>query len=425
MEPHRDDTDLIAALTSLRPTPRPGFTAELDARAAAGFPTNMQGERSASKGISGRLGSGRLGTWLRGERPRLSSARVLAPIGACALLAIVVATAVVSINDGDRSSSPEDLALNGRGQTPPTGGASQANNGAGGSSRGNHGSGVQFESPPLPVVPSKEAAAAGTGLPSQSASSASAEALAGPVYEQRLHKPGKSGPYAAQTGRRDIERAAQIVLATEADEVRAAAGEVFATVHSYNGIVLESAVNDNGPDAEANFELLIPSAKVSDALADFSEIAEVRSREEATADITAPTVSLEERMRDGQARIESLLGQLADADTDGERVAAETELRGERARLAVLRSRLSSLERRASFSKVSLRIESGPAGGADSDDGKWGISDALRDAGEILATAGAVAVVGLAFIVPFALIFVLVWLARRAWIRRSRDRALD
>ncbi|HEX5592790.1 MAG TPA: hypothetical protein VFX35_05525 [Solirubrobacterales bacterium] len=37
MEPLRDD-QLIADLQALRPTPRPQFTAELDERAAAGFP---------------------------------------------------------------------------------------------------------------------------------------------------------------------------------------------------------------------------------------------------------------------------------------------------------------------------------------------------------------------------------------------------
>lgn len=37
MEPLRDDL-LIADLQALRPTPRPQFAAELDERAAAGFP---------------------------------------------------------------------------------------------------------------------------------------------------------------------------------------------------------------------------------------------------------------------------------------------------------------------------------------------------------------------------------------------------
>jgi hypothetical protein len=37
MEPTRDN-QLIADLQALRPTPRPRFAAELDERAAAGFP---------------------------------------------------------------------------------------------------------------------------------------------------------------------------------------------------------------------------------------------------------------------------------------------------------------------------------------------------------------------------------------------------
>ena len=38
MKPFRDETELGAALRELRPAPRAEFAAELDTRAAAGFP---------------------------------------------------------------------------------------------------------------------------------------------------------------------------------------------------------------------------------------------------------------------------------------------------------------------------------------------------------------------------------------------------
>ena len=41
MKPFRDDTELAAALREMRPTPQPEFAAELDARAAAGFPPRL------------------------------------------------------------------------------------------------------------------------------------------------------------------------------------------------------------------------------------------------------------------------------------------------------------------------------------------------------------------------------------------------
>ena len=53
MSSYRDDTDLAAALRALRPTPRPEFAAELDARVAAGFP------RRSARPLGGRLAAAR------------------------------------------------------------------------------------------------------------------------------------------------------------------------------------------------------------------------------------------------------------------------------------------------------------------------------------------------------------------------------
>ena len=159
------------------------------------------------------------------------------------------------------------------------------------------------------------------------------------------------------------------MLGTEPAEVRAASAKVFDAVHAVDGIVLSSSIRDGAEgSAGAEFELLIPSGKLGDALADFSRIGEVRSRDEATQDITAPTVSVGERLQDSNARVQSLLDELAAADTDAERAAVEAELRAERSRAAALRSRLSELERRANLSRVSLRIETGEASSSGTDE---------------------------------------------------------
>jgi hypothetical protein len=267
-----------------------------------------------------------------------------------------------------------------------------------------------FEDAP-PSVPSHKAA---TG---EAASAAAAAGTSRP----------ETGPYASQADQRDVERSAQMVIGTEPDDVRRAAGKVFEAVHAYDGIVLESSIEDGGEGkAGASFELLIPSAKVGDALASFSSIAEVRSRQEETADITAKTIEVDERLRDSRARIEGLLNQLADADTDAERVVAEAELREERYRAAALRANLADLRRRANLSQVSLKIESGEEGAAPSDEGgSWGIGEALGDAGHILEVAAAVALIALAILAPFALLALLVWLTRRSGLRHARERALS
>ncbi len=365
MEPFRDD-QFVATLESLRPKPSPEFTAELDGRAAAGFP---RPERAGTE-----TGWERLVAWLRQAQP----GKLMLAGGGVALAMVAVAAVFIAGTGSDAGSD----------QRFASGAEQQESNLLGSLNK--------FDSPKSTEV-------------APQASSAEAGGSAG------------SGPYASQAHHRDVEYAAEMVLGTKPEEVGDAAGKVFDTVHQYKGIVLGSSVSGgNEGDAGAEFELLIPSAKLGDALAGFSGIAEVRSRHESSDDITAPTVTTSELLQDSHARIDGLLNELADTETETEREAVEAQLRGERRHAAGLRSRLTNLQRRASFSHVSLRIESGaastsPGGGA------WSFGDAIGDAGHILAVAAAVAVVGLAILAPIAL---LAWLANRAWVRQRRDRAL-
>jgi hypothetical protein len=367
METRREDTDLAAELRALRPTPRPAFVAALDARAATGFPA------SPRRGRGGRA-------W---KLPRIVPARRLPALaGAGAVAAIAVATAVVASSE---SGTPV--------ATPPRLGHLETNGAR-------------------PSSPESATAAPAKGAPS----AASGGVLAAPGS---VPAPIEAGAYPSH---RDVERSAQIVLATGASEVRDAAAKVFEAVQAYHGIVMRSSIQDGrGAEAGASFDLLIPSDRLGEAMAAFSAIAEVRSRSESTADVTAPISGLAERLRDAQARVESLLAQLAGAETEAERRAVEAELRVARHRVAALRARLASMQRRTHLSAVSLRIE---AGGDASRGAGWGIGRALRDAGHILSVAAGVTVIGLALLLPLVLIWLLALLGRRAWIRRSRERTL-
>ncbi|HYC80439.1 MAG TPA: DUF4349 domain-containing protein, partial [Solirubrobacterales bacterium] len=159
----------------------------------------------------------------------------------------------------------------------------------------------------------------------------------------------------------------------------------------------------------------------------FARIGEVLNRHEATTDITAPTVGTNERLQDSEARIEGLLAQLAEATTESEREVVEAELASERRHAANLKAKLSNLDRRASLSRVSVRIEGsrGTVTQGDSDeDESWGVGTALDDAGHLLSVAAGVTIVALAVLAPLLLLLVLAWLAGRAWTRRARERAL-
>ncbi len=389
MEPFRDDADLVAELRNLRPAPRPAFAAGLDERAAAGFPREA---------LLGGPPLSRLASRLRALPPR----RLLLPAGATALAALAVATALVATGEPGTGGPTTRLSLNSSNTRSGRAGAGEGNASFNRLSRGT----------------------SGTASAKSSSHDGSAQySAAAPLIPMSRTVHSSTGPYAAGAQHREVERAAQIVLGTTPAEVHEVASQVLQTVHTYQGIVLRSSIHDVG-EADSTFDLLIPSSKLSDALAGFSEAGEVLSRSESTADVTARSIGLGEQLQDAEASVKGLLGQLAAAESDSEREVVEAELHSARERAAGLRFRLSSLQRRVHFSRVSLRIDSKPGAATGGDANHWGLSDALRDAGHILVIAAGVAIVSLAVVGPLALIALLAWLGRRAWVRRGRERAL-
>jgi hypothetical protein len=262
----------------------------------------------------------------------------------------------------------------------------------------------------------------------QSAAPSGGQALSAGQPDAILPHPVPAGPGTAPGVRnRKIERSAQLTLATDPDRVQEVGGKVLDVVGRYRGIILSSSVRDGAEgEAGATFDLLIPSTRMSPALADLSEISEVRSRSENTLDITAPFVSARERLRDARAEAEGLLRQLAEADTDAERASVKAQLRIVRGRIAAFRSQVRSLERRADFSRVSLDVVTGDAVSAvpGPGDGDWTIADAADDAARVLAVAAGIGLVALAVMLPVALIAGAAWAARRTYLRRSREQAL-
>jgi hypothetical protein len=374
------EAEFGAELRQLRAEPRPEFAADLDARAAAGF----GGGGSATDRLSR--------TWERFRSAPLR--RQLMPVAASGLAAIVVATAIVASVGEEQGGGSDGTVLS---NAPQSGGGATA------------------AEPAAPVPSVTEQA----GRLDHAAQAPGAGALA----EKQT---GDTGPFASGERHRFKETSAQLTLGTDAGQVQQVADDVFGVVGRYDGIVLSSSVEDGAEgDAGATFELLIPSPRLSDTLADLSQIAEVRSRQKSSLDITAPVVTVGEHLRDTRAEVAGLLKQLANADTDEERAAVEQQLRFQRSRVAALRARLNGLQRRANFSRISLEVVTGdaatfPGTGGD----EWTIGDALHDAGRILAVAAGVTLIGLAVLAPIALLALLAWLIGRSWIRQSRERAL-
>lgn len=456
-----DDDTLFAELRELRPEPRPEFAADLDERAAAGFPRGADTTASVFAPLL---------DWWRGLNP----GRRLVPILGAALAVVVVATAAVAITQsGGGSGVGEEATLGmatpGTSQSQSSGAVEESGEASGeatesGSeesfapSHAHKGGKAPGHASPSHGIPQYEVSEGetdvhGTPVPSH----ASAGATAGPAAKAN-GSPAEYGPEEVETEEeaasageaestpevespaapappiktvergRNIERSSYIVLGTKPGEVSGAAAKVFEAVHAAGGYVLNSSVQSGTAGATgASFELSIPSAKVNSALAAISAIAEVRERHDATTDITAPTISAAEELADSNATIEGLLKQLGEAETEAERESIEARLRQERRRHAAIRASLDHLHQRASMSEVTVRIVTSHGAGAtppSKDDGNWGVGDALHSAGHILTIAAGVILIGLAVLAPFALLGLIFWVGNRIRIRRLRERAL-
>lgn len=395
MERFDDRGELVTALAEARPAPRSEFAQELDERVAAGFPRRS------------RLSATPLGLLVDRVR-EIAPQRLLFAGGGAVLATIAIATVVVAVNDSERPPVAVE-----QGAPAQDSGGELLSEFEGSSESSGLGKGVV-----TPNAAGTAAAASGGASKSQS-SGESSETQSSEVGAPSRNAGGN--PTSFSRTHRDIERSAEIGLLADPADVAGDSAAIFAAVHDAHGIVLHSTTT-SGKRAGARFDLLIPSARLGDALAAFSAIDEVRTRHEATDDITAPTVAASERLRDSRARIDGLLAQLATAETEAEMAAVEAELAGERRHAARLRAQLEKLEQRTDFSRVSVRIETGAS--SESSGGAWGIGDAFGDAGRILGIAAGVTLVGLAALAPLALLCLLAWLAHRAWVRGQRRRAL-
>jgi hypothetical protein len=394
-----DLAQLAHELQGLREAPSEEFAAMLDDRAARGFPREPLTASLLAR-LPDRGATAALARRLRDAAPhRLRDAaprRKLLPALAGAATVLVVGAVVVATGrsgGGAGGTAPLPAVSSGAPKAAPSG--------AGGAAR-------------APIVPRQTV----PGSP-------------GASPDLIVPEPPSPGIGAAPGIRnRKVERSAQLTLGTDADHLQAVAGAVFDVVGRYRGIVLSSSIGTGGErEAAATFDLMIPSARLGDALTDLSGLADVRSRSESTLDITAPFVSAGERLRDARAEAEGLLRQLATAGTGAERASLEARLRIVRGRIAALGSQLRRLRRRADFSRVSLQIVTGDQatilGGAYGGGGDWTIGDALKDAGRVLSVAAGLGLVALAVMLPVTLLGRGAWLARRIYVRRAREQALS
>lgn len=386
---------LTAELRDERPRTPESFGAELDRRLDSGF---ADPDRPAA-------------------RRALSAARpsgLMAPAGALATLAIIAAIGISVARDGEgegllgREDAPStELQDTVPQATGPEGGASVAEPGA-----------VLPGGLPGSVSPSaKDAPGAATrNLRESGFSAEDADALVAPF---RALERGER--IARGADRRIQDRSAALTLRAETGEVREVSDQAISIVEAAGGVIASASLTEQGRTATADLDLRIPTRELDTTLDRLTDLANVRSLNEATLDITRPFVSARDALRDARAERSQLLAALGEAETGTEADALRRQLRDARRAIARREAAFENIARRARLATVTLRVEGVPDGG----DGSWSLGDAADDALTTLQTIAGVLLIALAIAVPVGLLVALLAGALALTRRRLRERALD
>lgn len=367
-----DLVELTRALEAERPAVTPRFAREMDAWADDGF--RGRGPRVADREVKvhrpGRRWGGRLAFHLSG----------VATIALCA----VVLFAVIG-----RSGGADESASSGSGD------------GGGGGS-------VAADERAAPQRSSESG-------PSTAFDSAGNQALPAPPRANLRLRRGRS-----------VERSASLALATPPDELERVAAGVSRVTDQVGGYVARSAVDARSGSGTATFALRVPASRLTQALADLSDLASVRSRTQASVDITATLRGAAERLEEARAERRGLLRRLERAPDAPTRARLRTVGR----RIAAAKAAVARADRRADLARVDVTLAGEPgagsgAGGSARDDGRWTPGDALRDAARILEVVAGGALVALAVALPLMLLGGPLLLAGRHRTRRRREAALD
>jgi hypothetical protein len=254
---------------------------------------------------------------------------------------------------------------------------------------------------------------------SQSVNSVASGAVAAPLSQAAIVSPPPNG--------RKIVQAAQLALITSASRIDTVAQEVFNVAGRENAIVQNSSVTQ-GAGGYAQFQLSIPSGSLGQAMALLSTLpyAHVSSRTDTSQDVNNQYVGDVNRLADARALRTALLKQLANAVTTAQVDSLTAQIHDAEASISSDEATLRGLSHQIDFSQVTVTVNSGatPVPVAHTSRG-FTLSRAAHDAGRVLTVAAGVALIGLAALVPFALLTALGWWVRTLMIRRRREHALD
>jgi hypothetical protein len=360
---HADLAELALLLRDDRPEPTLAWTTNLDRRVAARFPAKPR-----------RRPRLRLGTWWK-------------PAAAVSAFVLPLVIAIALSGGG----SDDSLSVGDGG-----GGGGVSSDSAGSSSAG------------ATAEQAQEPAAAGDeALKDQSVTRAQA---------------GAGSPKSDSQARRSVQRSASLTLVAPRREIDQVASRISDVTVSLGGFVAVSSVSSS---SGGDLQLRVPSNRLDTAIQRLSKLAKVRDLSRRAQDITSQVVSARDRLTDARTERVSLLRQLAAATTVNETESIRARLEIVSQEISAANTSLKRVKNRANFANVSVELVAKRGGSNGASGGAWTPGDAFGDAMRVLEVAAGVAVIAAAVLLPLLVAWLLGWLARRGFMRRRRERALD
>jgi hypothetical protein len=233
-----------------------------------------------------------------------------------------------------------------------------------------------------------------------------------------------AAPAAPAAGTRRVERTTRLELTTT--DVQGTADGVVRATQASGGFVQSSQVTTGGGGGSASFVLRVPTDRLDDALARLSKLGHVRSLQQSAQDITGAYDDASSRLTEAKAERRGLLRALGKATTAEEISSLRARIADNRRDLQRYQAGFNALRRRANLATVEVEVtgrprKSAPAPGG----GSWSPGDAAHDALRVLEVSAGVALVGLAVLVPLALLGTAGGFAAGAYRRRRREAALS
>jgi len=228
---------------------------------------------------------------------------------------------------------------------------------------------------------------------------------------------GESAAVESRPAEQQIIQTANVSI--EVDDVEESVSSIVTSVEANDGFVQSRSLNQYDNDATASMTIRIPAEDLDSFLVSLADEGRVINTTIDAQDVTMEVIDLEARISTLKASIERLRELQQQAESVADLVAVESELATRQSELESLTARRDYLATQVDLATVYLWIEQRDTGASLTPDFLGG----LQRGWDTLLTLGAGLITGAGFILPTALVGLVIALLVLTIVRLIRGRA--